>query len=141
LIVHTPPQKPSPSCLTCYGTGEVASENGPETCPDCFGAAAKLSQHTRNEWRLSALEQAYRSTGREASADVMWLVHEVRRSQDALVRILARCQDAPEADAVAQYVRFEANQALGFYEGVHEVTRDGAHEAVGNRTDGAAPNR
>ena len=118
MIVQTPAQKPSPSCLTCYGTGEVASENGPETCPDCFGAAAKLSQHTKNEWRLSALEQAYRSTGREASADVMWLVHEVRRSQDALVRILARCQDAPDADTVAQYVRFEANEALGFYEPV-----------------------
>lgn len=116
--MQTSAQKPSASCLTCYGTGEVATENGPETCPDCFGAAAKLSQHTKNEWRLSALEQAYRNTGREASADVMWLVHEVRRSQDALVRILARCQDAADSDAVAQYVRFEANEALGFYEPV-----------------------
>ncbi len=118
--MHSSAQKPSGTCLTCYGTGEVATENGPETCPDCFGAAAKLSQHTKNEWRLSALEQAYRSTGREASADVMWLVHEVRRSQDALVRILARCQDAADSDAVAQYVRFEANQALGFYEPVDD---------------------
>ena len=66
MIVQTPAQKPSPSCLTCYGTGEVASENGPETCPDCFGAAAKLSQHTKNEWRLSALEQAYREQKRIA---------------------------------------------------------------------------
>jgi hypothetical protein len=110
--------KTAPPCLTCYGAGEIAGENGPRTCPDCFGEATELSHHTRNEWRLSALEQTYRNSGGEPAADVLWLVHEVRRSQEVLVRILARCQDAPDSDTVAQYVRYEANQALGFYESV-----------------------
>ncbi len=111
----TPPDKATP-CLTCYGSGEVATDRGPETCPDCFGESTQLNQRTRTEWRLSALERAYRNTPRETAADVLWLVHEVRRSHQALVRILARCQDAPDSDPVSQYVRFEVNETLGLYE-------------------------
>ena len=46
----------------------------------------------------------------------MWLVHELRRSREALVQILARCQDADEGDATAREIKYQANEALGLYE-------------------------
>jgi hypothetical protein len=103
-------------CLTCYGAGETVTEGGPATCPDCFGAGKQLSQSTKMEWRLREIERAYRHSGRETEADVLWLVHELRRSRDALVRILARCQDSDDTDATARDVKYQANEALGLYE-------------------------
>ncbi|MGH7270769.1 MAG: hypothetical protein ACREJ3_10090 [Polyangiaceae bacterium] len=103
------------ACLTCYGAGETVGENGPEPCPDCFVEGAALSHGTKLEWRLRQMERTYHGSGRETEADVLWLVHELRHSRDALLRILARCQDADEADAVAKDVKFQANEALGLY--------------------------
>jgi hypothetical protein len=110
------PQTPSPTCLTCYGAGETVTENGPQACPDCLGEGRPLSRGTRMEWRLRELEQTYRRSGRETETDVLWLVHELRRSREALVRIFARCQDADDSDATAREIRFQANEALGLYE-------------------------
>jgi hypothetical protein len=75
-----------------------------------LGPGAKL------EWRLRELERTYRGSGRETETDVLWLVNEVRRHRDALVRILARCHDADDADATAREIKFQANEALGLYE-------------------------
>jgi hypothetical protein len=108
--------KAAEQCLTCYGAGETVTETGPETCPDCFGAGKQLSQSTKMEWRLREIERAYRHSGRETEADVLWLVHELRRSREALDRILARCQDSEDADVTARDVRYQANEALGLYE-------------------------
>jgi hypothetical protein len=108
--------KAAEQCLTCYGAGETVTETGPAICPDCFGAGKQLSQSTKMEWRLREIERAYRHSGRETEADVLWLVHELRRSREALVRILARCQDSDDADATARDVKYEANEALGLYE-------------------------
>jgi hypothetical protein len=47
---------------------------------------------------------------------VLWLVNEVRLHRDALVRILARCQDSDETDAIAREIKFQANEALGLYD-------------------------
>ena len=44
-----------------------------------------------------------------------WLVNELRGTREALVQILARCQDAAESDALAQDVKYRANEALGVY--------------------------
>lgn len=109
-------QTTSDSCLTCHGAGELVAENGPQACPDCFGAGKSLSSGTKMEWRLRALERAYVGTGRETESDVMWLVHELRKSREALTRILARCQDADDGDATAREIKFQANEALGVYE-------------------------
>ncbi len=103
-------------CLTCYGAGETVTEAGPEACPDCFGAGKQLSHSTRMEWRLREIERVYRQSGHETEADVLWLVHELRSSREALVRILALCQDASDADTVARDVKYQANEALGLYE-------------------------
>jgi hypothetical protein len=103
-------------CLTCYGAGETVTENGPQACPDCFGEGRPLAGATKLEWRLRELERAYEGSARETAADVLWLVHELRRNRDALMRILARCQDADDTDGVAREIKFQANEALGLYE-------------------------
>ena len=68
------------------------------------------------EWRLREIERAYSHSGRETEGDVLWLVHELRRCREALVQILARCQDADETDSLAQDVKYQANEALGLYD-------------------------
>ena len=103
-------------CLTCNGTGESVTEHGPEACPDCFGEGRTPEQSAKLEWRLREIERHYRGSGRETEADILWLVNEVRRHRDVLLRILARCQDADEADALAREITFAANQALGLYD-------------------------
>jgi hypothetical protein len=110
--------KSTEPCLTCYGAGEVVTEQGPQVCPDCFGEGRSLSQSAKLEWRLREIERAYSRSGRETEGDVLWLVHELRRCREALVQILARCQDADEADLLAKDVKYKANEALGLYEPV-----------------------
>ena len=106
---------PADLCLTCYGRGETASEHGPTVCPDCFGEGKPPARGTRLEWRLRELERVYREDKSEAAGDILWLVHELRGARDALVRVLARCDDAEDSDAVAREVKYMANEALGLY--------------------------
>jgi hypothetical protein len=110
-----PVTKLEPVCLTCYGKGETVSESGPQVCPDCFGEGEALSRSTKLEWRLREIEQSHRHSGREAESDVLWLAHELRRSREALLRILARCQDADDSDPFVRDVKYQANEALGLY--------------------------
>ncbi len=104
------------SCLTCHGAGETVTENGPQACPDCFGGGVSLEGTARLEWRLRELERLYSTAERETKADVLWLVHELRRAREALVRIMARCQDSDPSDATARDISYEANEALRLYE-------------------------
>jgi hypothetical protein len=85
-------------------------------CPDCFGEGKALSHGTKIEWRLRAIEEVHTRTKTEATGDILWLVNELRVARDALVQILARCQDADEADATARDVKYKANAALGTYD-------------------------
>jgi hypothetical protein len=67
------------------------------------------------------MENAYRgAVDRQTADDVLWLIMEVRRSRDALTRILARCRDAEALDATARDVMHEANAVLELY-----VPKDG----------------
>jgi hypothetical protein len=104
------------TCLTCQGSGEVGSDSGPQPCPDCFGGGRALSPATRVDWKLTAIESTCSRLGRDGEADVLWLIHEVRRSRAALLQILARCQDADESDQTARAVKYEANEALELYD-------------------------
>ena len=108
------PESPD-TCLTCYGSGETVTDAGPQACPDCFGEGSALSQSTKMEWRLREIERVHRDSGREIQADILWLVHELRQSRAALLRVLARCQDADDSDTVARDLKFLANEALGLY--------------------------
>jgi hypothetical protein len=102
-------------CLTCHGTGETVTGGAPEVCPDCFGEGKLRRGDAKLEWRLRALERTYAARGdAETRTDIVWLVNELRRSHDALVRILSRCQDAP-SDPVARDVARDAIDALGMY--------------------------
>jgi hypothetical protein len=108
-------------CQTCYGTGEIATEQGPMDCPDCYGDGRAANHGNKMEWRLRELEKTYRVAGRESLADIMWLVHELRKAREALVLILTRCQDADEGDEMAEYVRNQAMAALALYERAAEA--------------------
>jgi hypothetical protein len=103
-------------CSSCYGTGEVVTEQGGLSCPDCFGAGRTAGGGAGVEWKLRALESRYSDGGSDTAADVQWLMHEVRRGREALVRILTRCQDADDHDELARDVRYYANDALGLYD-------------------------
>jgi hypothetical protein len=103
------------SCLTCYGTGEVVTERGADSCPDCYGAGRPVSGATATEWRLRDVERAHRGAGRESEADVLWLVHELRRSRDALLRIVALCDDSGSSEQLVLEVKHAANEVLGLY--------------------------
>jgi hypothetical protein len=100
------------SCTTCYGSGEVVTEQGASPCPDCFGDGKPPGRGAKIEWQLRALDGKYQG---EAGADVRWLVHELRRSREALVHILTLCQDAPDASDLQKEIQFRANDALGLY--------------------------
>jgi hypothetical protein len=102
-------------CLTCYGTGEVVSEVGSQSCPDCYGDGQPVGRGATMEWRLRDIERAQRGSARENELDVMWLVHELRRSREALMRIVARCEEPAESDELALEVRHLANEVLGLY--------------------------
>lgn len=103
-------------CQTCYGSGEIVTEQGPSACPDCYGDGKAANRGNKMEWRLRELEHAYKNGRHESLADIMWLVHELRRAREALLLILSRCQDADEHDETAGYVRNQAMTALGLYE-------------------------
>ena len=105
----------SGACLTCYGTGEIVSENGVTPCNDCYGGGRSLDRGATMEWRLRDLERAYRGQGRESEGDVLWLVHELRKSRDALVRIVALCDDGADPAQLAHEVKHTANDVLGLY--------------------------
>jgi len=102
--------------MTCHGSGEIVAGGAPEVCPDCFGEGSIRRGGANLDWRLRAIERRYAATGdAETRADVLWLVTELRRSREALVRILSRCQDAP-SDPVARDVIRDALDVLGTYE-------------------------
>ena len=74
-------------CQSCLGTGEVGSEFGPESCPDCGGAGFLPSPHVLVEWR----------------------------ARDALTKINALANELDDGGGIATRIRFTANQALRLY--------------------------
>lgn len=103
-------------CTSCMGTGEVGSDFGPSSCPDCGGVGYLPARDVLVEWRARDIERAFATSTEPAAADVRWLVAELRRARAALVEIVAIAQDMPEADKLAARIRFVANQALDLYE-------------------------
>lgn len=103
-------------CTTCHGGGEIGTDYGPTTCPDCFGEGRQLGSLERVEWRLRDIERKHQDGTHACEPDVRWLVHELRQCREALVHILSRCHDeSATAPALASAVQFAANRALGLY--------------------------
>jgi hypothetical protein len=101
------------ACSTCYGTGEVVTEQGAQSCPDCFGDG-QSQKPGKIEWRLRELEKVISGEG-ETAGDVRWLIHELRKCRGALIHILTSCQDADDDDQLAARIKHQVNQALGIY--------------------------
>jgi len=112
-------QTSTDKCATCLGEGEIGTENGPVSCPDCFGEGRRLALAERVEWRMRDIERSHRTDSHGCARDMNWLVFELRRSRDALQRILARCQDEDSEDGsnpLAREMKFVANEVLELYE-------------------------
>lgn len=106
-----------PSCQSCLGSGEAATDFGPVDCPDCGGAGYLPSKHVLVDWRARDIEQAL-ARGRAAdAADVHFLLAELRSARKALTEIVALAHDAHDPDQIAQRIRFAASRALGLYRG------------------------
>jgi len=70
----------------------------------------------RTEWRLRDIERNHSAGTHGCETDIRWLIHELRQSREALVHILARCQDESAGPPeLAAAVQFAANRALGLY--------------------------
>ncbi len=102
------------ACASCFGKGTQFRDMGPEPCPDCYGLGELPSASVLRERRLRELEQRY-ADRTEQSRDLRWLVSEVRRSNHALLQILAASLDGDPDDAVVKKIGFLANDVLGLY--------------------------
>ena len=105
-----------PSCQSCMGMGEAATNFGPVDCQDCGGAGFLPSKSVLLDWRARDIEQALARGGHAEASDVRFLLAELRTARTALIEIIALAHDAQDPDAIAQRIRFTANRALGFYD-------------------------
>jgi hypothetical protein len=103
------------TCLSCLGSGEVSSERGLARCPDCDGTGEIGSVFRRNEQRMRQIEARMARLEGEARLDAMWLISELRRCREALLKVMTAAQDGDDGNDLLRRVQFEANQALGMY--------------------------
>ncbi len=83
-------------------------------CPDCGGSGTLPHPLVAVEWRMRDIERSLAPGSDGASAEMRWLIAELRRARTALTEIATLAQDAGESD-VAQRLRFTANRALELY--------------------------
>jgi len=102
------------SCGNCYGEGQVATDGGPVTCPDCGGTGALPAPSVIVEWRAGEIERLHGVGADQMAQDVRWLVFELRRARSALTKLLALTDELDDDPATSQ-MRFVANEALGLY--------------------------
>jgi hypothetical protein len=103
------------TCTSCYGEGELVTEQGPVACPDCYGEPNLAGRAELIEWRLRDIERISAGGGQAAGTDVSWLVFQVRRHRDALTRIITRCQEGDAPEALVGELQHLANAALELY--------------------------
>jgi hypothetical protein len=102
------------ACGNCYGEGQVPTDEGPVTCPDCGGEGVLPSKNVLVEWRAAAIERLHGGGHDQIAQDVRWLAFELRRARLALTKMLALAEDLGD-DSAAQQLRFIANEALDLY--------------------------
>jgi hypothetical protein len=108
-------------CQTCYGEGEVPTDDGPVACPDCGGAGTLPHPDTLIEWRLREIEVVHTAPGSEMANDLRWLAFELRRARAALTELLAMVDELDDSP-MSTRMRFVASRALSLY----DVTDEGA---------------
>ena len=108
--------KPS-SCVSCAGTGELPTENGPFDCPDCGGGGVLPSKSVLVDWRARDLEKVLARGGEVPAQDVLWALNELRSARSALHSVIALAHDLTDAEKdLALRIRMVASGALGLYE-------------------------
>ena len=100
-------------CEGCMGTGEYASDHGVVDCPDCGGAGYVPSRKRVVERRLRDMERANDGGLKIKSADVTWLLGELKRTRDALQKVAALAHDAGQDPSVGTKIEVVAEAALG----------------------------
>lgn len=118
MMWHFPPMPGAASgekCQTCYGQGEVPTDDGPVPCPDCGGAGRLPHHDTLVEWRLREIEVVRGAGGSGESNDFKWLAFELRRARAALSELVALIDELDESPMRSRML-FVANGALALYD-------------------------
>ncbi len=102
------------TCRTCFGTGEIGSEHGATSCPDCGGSGELPDTSVLVEWRARDIEAHHMKRQSAESADVLWLVSELRRARTALAEVLSLSNEVEDSD-LSVALRAIANRALMVY--------------------------
>jgi hypothetical protein len=108
-------------CQTCFGEGDIPTDVGPASCPDCGGAGVLPDPYTLVEWRVREIEQVHGADASETANALRWLAFEVRRARAALTELLTLSDEIDESPARTR-MRFIANRGLSLY----DVTEAGA---------------
>ena len=106
------------TCVSCAGAGELATENGPVDCPDCGGAGALPTRAVLSEWRMRDLARSLSAERSVSTADVTWLIDELREARTALTEIIALAHDIRDDAQIALRIRMVASHAIGLYQSV-----------------------
>lgn len=106
----TPQQ--APSCHSCGGSGEVATDFGPSDCPDCGGVGYLPEKRALVEWRTRDIERALGAGIRPVDSDIRWLISELRTARRALGEVVALAHDAADDDGIALKIRLVAGRVL-----------------------------
>lgn len=110
-VMHIPDSQTL--CEGCMGTGEYASDFGVVDCPDCDGAGYVPSRKWAVERRLREVGRANDGGLKIKSADVKWLLAELKRSRDALQKVAALSHDAAQNPQAATQIEVLVGDALG----------------------------
>jgi hypothetical protein len=113
--------QPAPEqCQSCLGSGEVGSEFGPGSCPDCGGAGFLPSPYVLVEWRARDIELGNGTGAHSSARDIRWLLAELRRARSALTEINSLANELDDDGGISTRIRFTANQALRLYDVTNE---------------------
>lgn len=98
-------------CVSCLGTGEMGSEVGLESCPDCGGAGYLPSYDVLVDWRARDIERSHEARDSSAKSDIQWLAAELRRARAALLSVFTLANEGEDSE-VKRAIRFAANRVL-----------------------------
>ncbi len=110
-----PPSR-HPSCTSCLGSGEIATDYGAVDCPDCGGAGFLPTRHVLVDWRARDIERSLPKRERQDAADLAWALAEMQRARAALIEVVALAHDIEGNEPIGSRIRLVANRALGLYE-------------------------
>src|SRR5450631_4809816 len=82
------------TCATCYGQGEIVTDQGPLVCRDCMGHGKLAGRLELFEWRLRELERGHLGSAHGCEDDIRWLAAEVRHLANGCLGLYALAHEA-----------------------------------------------